>query len=82
MIRVIALSPNVDGLPRGKTYSYKTFPSKLSPELFYPVREVKALTDEKVQNKVDMSKLNMKFFTEKRLPFPHLPYVLYVCGIG
>ena len=66
--RVDCLTPNKEGLEKGKTskYSPDTCP-RLDPELFYPVREVKALvTETSAHTKVDMSRLNMKFFTEKR----------------
>jgi len=70
--KVVAIGPNTTSLP-SSSFVYPTnsrFPA-LSPVLFGEAREVKALSEATVQNKVDLSKMNMKFFTEKRLYSQH-----------
>lgn len=46
------MTPNREGLEKGKTYRYTKFPPKLEKDLFYPVREVKALVQETSAHKV------------------------------
>lgn len=80
--RVIALAPNTDGLPKGALYKYDTLPVPLSAKLFGEPREVKDLAGDGDQAHsggggdrrrfgMDMEKVSMKFFQEKRLYSQH-----------
>jgi len=69
------MSPNTAGLDEGKKYKYITFP-KLDPNLMLPVRKPKKLVTEAEETRdndrrIDMSKMAMKFFKEKRLYSQH-----------
>mmetsp|Transcript_7135 Transcript_7135/g.13649 ORF Transcript_7135/g.13649 Transcript_7135/m.13649 type:complete len:1782 (-) Transcript_7135:286-5631(-) len=72
----LAMLPNREGLEVGKRWTYLTFP-KLDPNLMLPVRKPKKLITEaeeereNADRRIDMSKMAMKFFKEKRLYSQH-----------
>eukprot|EP00466_Bigelowiella_natans_P004145 jgi/Bigna1/86240/estExt_fgenesh1_pg.C_90089 len=72
----VSMVPTSTGLEPNKRYKYLTFPS-LDPNLMLPVRKPKRLvteaeeTRDNADRRIDMSRMAMKFFKEKRLYSQH-----------